>query len=569
MSEARELAQDRKRFPRSLLSRSLWIGDYDYVSFFVPAIPCLSKTRRTDVFLGLNDKIPILLAAVMGLQHALAVSVATATFPRVVSGAGPGHLNLAPSDQAHLISLSLIIPGLMSLLSIVRIRLIYGYYLGSGLIVLSGTSLAFIGIAEAMIKNLTEEGICKPGSPCPEAYGMWLGTVMVGSLVVIALSFLRPRAIRALFPSIVTGVTIFLLGSSIIAMGLRYWGGGSGQCFRQRMIKSMGGTPDSNLLLCPNSTSPRAYPWGDGHWIGLGFFVLIVIITAEIFGSRFMRGTQVAIGLILGTILSAALGYLPTKFIKEAPVITFAWVRWYGVGFYAPALIPVMIAYLAEAMDTVGDLAATCELSKVRTSGEEYESRIQGGLLADGLNSLISALMCGSPLTTYSITPAVIAVSQTANRSAGIWGCFWLVLMGVFGKIGGLLVSVPDPVIGATLAYLAAGMTISGLKMISETRWTRRDRFILSVAFAVGLGLVIVPDTFQHFIPEARNGFIEALRQSLKIILRSGFTAGSMLTVILNLCVPEAEDYYQQESELENLEEDVTGKSSFDSSESV
>lgn len=49
------------------------IGDYDYAFLFTPQIPFMNKTRRSSPFFGLEDKMPVLLALILGLQHSLAM----------------------------------------------------------------------------------------------------------------------------------------------------------------------------------------------------------------------------------------------------------------------------------------------------------------------------------------------------------------------------------------------------------------------------------------------------------------------------------------------------------------
>jgi xanthine/uracil permease len=48
------------------------------------------------------------------------------------------------------------------------------------------------------------------------------------------------------------------------------------------------------------------------------------------------------------------------------------------------------------------------------------------------------------PLTTFAQNNGVIALTGVASRQAG-WACaIWLFLFGVFGKIGGIITSIPD-----------------------------------------------------------------------------------------------------------------------------
>ena len=65
-------------------------------------------------------------------------------------------------------------------------------------------------------------------------------------------------------------------------------------------------------------------------------------------------------------------------------------------------MIPLLIAFVVTTVESVGDITASCDVSRVETSGPVFESRIQGGILADGVNSLIAVLMTGNPTTTFS-----------------------------------------------------------------------------------------------------------------------------------------------------------------------
>ena len=533
------------KFKNTITTKDGWIGDYDYKTLCLPRIPCFPKSLASSrsIFFGLHSRIPILVAILMGFQHALAMVGGIITVPRILAGKGDGNLFLDPADQAYLISTALIVSGFMSFIQIIRIKLIKGYWIGTGLISMSGISFTFFPIAQATFRSLYEEGLCEPKTPCPAAYGKWLGTIMIGALLEIALSFIPPKALRRIFPPIVTGITVLLIGASLIPVGLSYWAGGAGPCLNYKLIESVGGNPSSLEIFkdCPNIFGPgdRHYPWGSAQWIGLGFFVFVIIILVEIFGSPFLRNTQVMIGLISGIILSAALGYIDKNLIDQAPWITFPLVRRFPLGFYGPAIIPVLIGYAVSAVETVGDITATAEASRVETEGEVFESRVQGGLLADGINSLIAALLTSSPTTTFSQNNGVIVMTRTANKYAGICAAFWLIFMGLIGKIGGVFVAIPDAVLGGMTIFLFANVAVSGIRILSGLGWNRRDRFILAISLSVGLGVVCVPNAFSFFIRSARNETADSLRRGVQLILSSGYTIGAILAVFLNIVLPE------------------------------
>lgn len=477
----------------------------------------------------------------MGFQHALAMVGGVITVPRILGGAG--FLRLDGPDKAYLISTALIVSGIMTIVQIVRIKLVAGYYIGTGLISVSGVSFTFLPIAEAMFSQLCTED----NAPCRDVYGRWLGTIMVGALVEIGLSLVPHKALRRAFPPLVTGVTVFLIGASLVPVGLSQWAGGSGPCKDYKLLRELGADPAPGsefFEVCPNVAGPegRVYPWGAPQWIGLGFFVITVIVLVELFGSSFLRNAQVFIGLISGIILAAALGYMDQTLISEAPVFTFPLVRRFNLGFYAPALIPVLIAYVISAVETVGDIAAASEASRVVTEGDEFEARVQGGLLADGLNSLFAGLLTSSPTTTFSQNNAVIVLTRTANRTAGLWAAVWLILFGVMGKVGGVFVAMPDAVLGGMTTFLFANVAVSGMRIIAGLNWDRRERFILALSLGLGIGVIAAQDAFRFFLPETDRAFPKALRDGAVLVLTTGYSVGSLVAMVLNWVIPKEEE---------------------------
>lgn len=527
-----------KRLRTKLTTVDGWVGSYDYVSLCTPRLPCLRSQNSRSIFFGLNDDIPILVAMLMGFQHALAMVGGVITVPRLLGV----DLNFEPVDQAYLISTSLVVSGLMTIVQILRFRLVAGYYIGTGLISVSGVSFTFLPIARAMFRQLCEEG----GAPCRDVYGQWLGTIMVGALLEIALSFIPHRALRKAFPPLVTGVTVFLIGASLVPVGLSQWAGSSGPCKDYRLVEALNANATGIGPIfeeCPIVTPDgRSYPWGAPEWIGLGFFVFVIIVLIELFGSPFFRNTQVFFGLISGIVLAAVLGYLNESLIDGAPVFTFPLVRRFNLGFYAPAIIPVLIGYVISAVETVGDIAASCEASRVQTEGEEFESRVQGGLLADGLNSLAAGLLTSSPTTTFSQNNGVIVLTRTASRVAGLWAATWLLLFGVLGKVGGVFVAIPDAVLGGMTTFLFANVAVSGMRIIAGLSWDRRERFILAISLGLGIGVIAVPAAFKFFLPQTDNSFAKALKDSAELVLTTGYSVGGLLAMLLNWVIPKEEE---------------------------
>ena len=133
-------------FVHKITTKEGWVGDYDCAWLCLPTLPVAMKAqskRRLLPFYSLHADLPILLVLSCGLQHALAMIPSLVAPPMMFANA----LNLDQETQAYMISASLIGSGILSLVQMSRIRLYKGYYLGTGLLTVVGTSLATVSTA--------------------------------------------------------------------------------------------------------------------------------------------------------------------------------------------------------------------------------------------------------------------------------------------------------------------------------------------------------------------------------------------------------------------------------------
>lgn len=144
-------------------------------------------------------------------------------------------------------------------------------------------------------------------------------------------------------------------------------------------------------------------------------------------------------------------------------------------------------------MEAIGDITATCDVSRLEVDGKTFNSRIQGGVLADGLNGMFACLATITPVSTFAQNNGVIALTRCANRKAGYCCTMWLIIMGIFTKFAAALVAIPSPVLGGMTTFLFSAVAVSGIRIISTVPFTRRNRFILTAALAVGYGATLVP----------------------------------------------------------------------------
>jgi uracil-xanthine permease len=532
---------------------SVLVGKYSYRTLCVPEWPwCRKQKRSAAPFFGTNELLPLTLAAVMGLQHALAMIGGLIVPPLLVASAAND-----PKIQEYLISVAMICSGVFTLIHVIQIPIPFtNLKYGTGILSVVGISFTFLQNTQSSIALLLSKGYT-----FNESYGKLLGTMMVCCWIVVVISFMPNRVLRRIFPPHVSGIVIFLIGAALVQSAFYNWGGGAfcgentgglppkqitcqvpdgsgtfvnGTCFAKAIVPQCSG--NGHVVL----------PFGSPEYLGLGFLVFVILVFIELFGSPFMRNSQIIIALLLGYLIAGVskrdgLTYVDTANIKAAPGATFLWVYTFPIGFYAPAVLPYLVSFIVTAIEGIGDITATEEVSKLETSGEAHRSRIQGGLLADGVNCFFGALATSMPSTTFAQNNGVINVTRVASRSAGVACGIWLILLGIIAKIGAFFTSIPNCVLGGVTSFLFANVAVSGLKIIMLGDIERRTRFILSLSLALGLGVNLVPNwatnSLWNVTPGMSSG-VEGFRDACILVLSSGYSIGALMSIILHLLLP-------------------------------
>ncbi|KAK8440202.1 hypothetical protein ACI3LY_003682 [Candidozyma auris] len=522
-----------KRVMRKVTTKDGFFGDYDYAYLFIPDIPFTNKTPKTQPFFGLNSEMPLFLGFLLGLQHALAMLAGVVTPPLIISSTA----NFDATTTEYLVSASLITSGILSIIQITRFRLWKSnYYLGTGLLSVVGTSFSTITIVTKSFPMMYDSGICETingvKQPCIAGYGHLLATGSLCGLLSVLLSFTPSKVLNKIFPPIVTGPVVLLIGVHLIESGFKDWAGGSS---------------------CVGETCGTAKPlhWGSAEFIGLGFLVYVSIILAERFGSPIMKSCAVIVGLLIGCIVAAACGYFSHSDIDSAPAATFIWVKTFPLKLYGPIVLPFLAVYIVCVMEAIGDITATCDVSRLEVEGELFDSRIQGGVLADGLNGILAGLMTVTPMSVFAQNNGVISITKCANKAVGYWAVFFLLIMGIFSKFAGAIVSIPKAVLGGMTTFLFTSVAVSGMKIICSTEFTRRDRFLLTASLLPGFGATLVPDWFSYvFTYSGPNKALQGFFDAIVLVMETGFALTGFIGVILNLALPQIADEVEELNEV-------------------
>ncbi len=424
---------------------------------------------NTDLLYRLHDRPNPIKAFLGAIQHVLAAFVGIIT-PSLIIG---GTLGLG-EHIPYLLSMSLIVSGVATFIQTRKVGPI-----GSGLMALQGTSFVFLAAvltAGFVVKN-------RGGSP-EEILSVIFGVSFLGAFVEIFLSQFITK-LKSFMSPIVTGCVIVTIGLSLTKVGLTDLAGGFG-------AEDFGSIP--NLLL------------GGG--------VLVSVVLISIINNKVIRSSAIFIGLMLGLLAAVFMGRIDFSLVSEADFFTVPIPFKYGFGFDWQAFIPIAFMYIITSIETSGDLTATSMISGEPIKGPLYEKRIKGGVLGDGVNSLIAAVFNTFPVTTFSQNNGVIQMTGIASRYVGFYVGGILCLMGLFPILGAIFTQLPKPVVGGVTLLMFATVATAGIRILSTVDFTHRNVLIIATSLGLATGIAFVPDVLSQTPQFFQNIFGSAVTMS-------------------------------------------------------
>lgn len=444
----------------------------------------VAQTQPSELIYRLEDRPPLPQTLFAALQHLLAMFVGVITPALLICQA----LGLPAQDTQHILSMSLFASGVASLIQIKA----WGP-VGSGLLSIQGTSFNFVA---PLIMGGT--ALKTGGADVPTMMAALFGTLMLASCTEMVISRILPLARRIITP-LVSGVVVMIIGLSLIQVGLTSVGGG---------FAAMGnhtfGAP-KNLLLA-------------GVVLGL-----IILLNRQ--RNPYLRIASLVIAMAVGYVLAMFMGMLPEY---NAPESTFMVPTplYYGLSIDWSLLLPLMLVFMITSLETIGDITATSDVSEQPVTGPLYMKRLKGGVLANGLNSFVSAVFNTFPNSCFGQNNGVIQLTGVASRYIGFFIAVMLMVLGLFPAVSAFVQQLPEPVLGGATLVMFGTIAASGVRIVSREPLNRRAILIIALSLAVGLGVSQQPQILQ-FAPDW-----------LKNLLSSGIAAGGLTAIVLNLIFP-------------------------------
>ncbi len=409
------------------------------------------------------------------MQHVLAMLIGNITPPMLIAGT----CGLSAEEKIMLTQAAMIIGGITTLLQLFPV---FGF----------GMKLPNVmGVAFAYMPILTIIG---------QQYGIAaiFGSQLVAGFVSIFVGMFIGR-IRKFFPPIVSGTVVMSIGLSLYKTAISYIGGGS--------AAQADGT------------------FGSGKFWLLAILTLIVTLACNFFGKGLVKASGMLIGIVVGYAAALAMGGV-VSFADFEAASWFALPRpfYFGLEFHLDAIIMMILMYMVQAVQTIGDVSSTA----IGGFGRQCTDQELGGAIkGQGICGMIGAVIGGLPTDPYSQNVGLICTTKVVARRVFTMVGVIMLLAGIFPKFSGLMATIPQPVLGGATVTVFAAITMSGIQLLNEQPLNYRNRMIVGIALAIGLGIDAAPDILQ-FVP-----------QLLRNIFGSSLVVSFLIVFVLNLIIPK------------------------------
>ena len=397
-----------------------------------------------------------------GAQHVIAMFGATFVFP-LVMGLDP--------------NVAVMMSGVATILFLLIVKGKVPSYLG--------TSASFVGGVFAIR--------AAAGGDTAGADAIVTGAILVAGFVLalagLAIHFLGVGIIHRIFPPVVTGAVVMLIG-----FGLAF-------------------------------VVADTY-WPQDHWVALVTMIITFLVIVLFKG--FVGRIGVLIGLVAGFVLSWVLdvtagpitSVLPGANLRDASGapcqaegtycvatafphdrVSFnavAQADWFGLpDFHAPdfktsAVLLVLPAVIALIAENVGHVKAVGEMT-----GTDVDPYVGRAVTADGVATVVTSAVGGSPTTTYAENIGVMAATKVYSTAAYYIAAVIAILFGLCPKFGALIAATPGGVLGGVTTILYGMIGLLGAKIWIENRVNFADPVNM---VPIGAGIILAIGPVQHAI---------------------------------------------------------------------
>ena len=290
--------------------------------------------------------------------------------------------------------------------------------------------------------------------------------------------------LHRILPAVVTGPVIMVIGLVLAPVAIHMASGRSG---------------NGAVWLVPESTA-----------MIVAGAALLTTVLVSLLGKGWFRLVPILCGIVAGyatALLLDATGYAASVQAQFDPGLlanytapslvsmqTVAEAAWLAVPAFTfpewswPAILFIVPVAIAPAIEHFGDVIAIGGVT-----GKDYveDPGIQNTMLGDGLATSLASALGGPPNTTYSEVSGAVALTRAVNPGVMTWAALTAIALAFIGKLGGLLATIPTPVMGGIMILLFGAITVIGINTLVRAQkdlTLPRNMIIVAVILVVGLG---------------------------------------------------------------------------------
>ncbi len=272
------------------------------------------------------------------------------------------------------------------------------------------------------------------------------------------------------------------------------------------------------IIVIGLNLAPVAVKMAASNWILSGLTTLTIIVVATFVRSG-LKHVPVLIGVTVAYIVALVFGKVDTE-----PLVKTAWFAipnfmlpkfsWFAVSVIAPVAIVTMVEH-------IGDI-----LTNGAVVGKNFlkDPGLHATLAGDGLATLFAGLFGGPANTTYSENTGLLALTRVYDPSVLRKAALIAILVSFWAKIGAVLRTIPQSIIGGVSLVLFGMIASVGIRMLKREEIDfahPRTLIIVSVILTLGVGGAVL-----------KIGNFEL----------SGMPIAAIAGIILNLILPEGEE---------------------------
>ncbi|MDN3715575.1 uracil-xanthine permease family protein [Vibrio breoganii] len=291
-----------------------------------------------------------------------------------------------------------------------------------------------------------------------------MGGLMAAGVVYIALGgLIRVRGvaiIHRLLPPVVVGPVIMVIGLGLAPVAVNM---------------ALGKTGDGAIQLVDGQIA---------LWISLASLLTTIIIS--VFAKGFLKLLPIFGGIAVGYTLSLFAGI-----VDFSPVTNAAWFalpNFVTPEFNINAILFMIPVAIAPAVEHVGDMLAISNVT-----GKDYLKKpgLHRTMAGDGVATMAASMMGAPPNTTYSEVTGAVMLTKSYNPKIMTYAAITAIVLALVGKLGGILQTIPVPVMGGIMMLLFGSIATVGLNTLIQNRvdlHNSRNLVIVGVTLVFGIG---------------------------------------------------------------------------------